>query len=272
MPVGAAGRDASSTACSRPPTSRLADLRGELAEQIDAEQQRQPDRDRRPGGGRRRDWRRRSRRRSGALAPARSAPWSTGWTSSGSSCRSPAAMSRPGQLTLTAVAGCPPRAAGPGRPARGLRRAAGRPVAPPRRTRLPDRQHRPRGPAARCRRRAAVRDRRLQDELARRRRRAADARGTTGRRRCAVEMERAHYGLQALLYSVALHRYLRWRLPDYDAERHLAGVHYLFLRGMLGAATRRWSAARAAGRSRGTHRAPLVARAERCARWTEARA
>ena len=26
----------------------------------------------------------------------------------------------------------------------------------------------------------------------------------------AVEMERAHYGLQALLYIVALHRYLRW--------------------------------------------------------------
>ncbi len=30
------------------------------------------------------------------------------------------------------------------------------------------------------------------------------------------EMERAHYGLQALLYTVALHRYLRWRLHDYD--------------------------------------------------------
>ena len=28
----------------------------------------------------------------------------------------------------------------------------------------------------------------------------------------AEEMERAHYGLQALLYTVALHRYLRWRL------------------------------------------------------------
>ncbi|MEJ7782376.1 MAG: UvrD-helicase domain-containing protein, partial [Solirubrobacteraceae bacterium] len=27
------------------------------------------------------------------------------------------------------------------------------------------------------------------------------------------EMERAHYALQALLYTVALHRYLRWRLP-----------------------------------------------------------
>jgi exodeoxyribonuclease V beta subunit len=50
-----------------------------------------------------------------------------------------------------------------------------------------------------------------------------------------TEMERSHYGLQALLYTVALHRYLRWRLPGYDPARHLAGVHYLFLRGMLGA-------------------------------------
>ena len=47
-------------------------------------------------------------------------------------------------------------------------------------------------------------------------------------------MERAHYGLQALLYTVALHRYLRWRLPGYDPERNLAGVLYLFLRGMTG--------------------------------------
>jgi exodeoxyribonuclease V beta subunit len=53
----------------------------------------------------------------------------------------------------------------------------------------------------------------------------------------ASEMRRAHYGLQALLYTAALHRYLRWRLPDYDAERNLAGVLYLFLRGMTGART-----------------------------------
>jgi len=53
----------------------------------------------------------------------------------------------------------------------------------------------------------------------------------------AAEMDRAHYGLQALLYTIALHRYLRWRLPDYDADRHLAGVLYLFLRGMAGADT-----------------------------------
>lgn len=48
-------------------------------------------------------------------------------------------------------------------------------------------------------------------------------------------MVRAHYPLQALLYSVALHRYLRWRLPAHDPERDLGGVLYLFLRGMTGA-------------------------------------
>jgi exodeoxyribonuclease V beta subunit len=50
-------------------------------------------------------------------------------------------------------------------------------------------------------------------------------------------MRDAHYPLQALLYSVALHRYLRWRQPGYDPERHLGGVLYLFLRGMCGPAT-----------------------------------
>jgi exodeoxyribonuclease V beta subunit len=49
-------------------------------------------------------------------------------------------------------------------------------------------------------------------------------------------MQRAHYPLQAILYTVALHRYLRWRLRGYDPDRHLAGVLYLFLRGMTGAA------------------------------------
>ncbi|MGY1714209.1 UvrD-helicase domain-containing protein [Geodermatophilus sp. SYSU D01106] len=44
----------------------------------------------------------------------------------------------------------------------------------------------------------------------------------------------AHYPLQALLYQVALHRFLRWRQPDYVAAEHLGGVLYLFLRGMCG--------------------------------------
>lgn len=40
------------------------------------------------------------------------------------------------------------------------------------------------------------------------------------------------YHLQYLLYSVALHRYLRCRRADYDFERHFGGVYYLFVRGM----------------------------------------
>jgi exodeoxyribonuclease V beta subunit len=47
-------------------------------------------------------------------------------------------------------------------------------------------------------------------------------------------MTRGHYPLQALLYQVALHRYLRWRLPDYDPAVNLGGALYLFLRGMAG--------------------------------------
>jgi exodeoxyribonuclease V beta subunit len=54
-----------------------------------------------------------------------------------------------------------------------------------------------------------------------------------------AEMDRAHYGLQALLYAVALHRYLRWRTPGYDPDEHIAGVLYLFLRGMAGPDTPR---------------------------------
>ncbi|MCL2470295.1 MAG: UvrD-helicase domain-containing protein [Propionibacteriaceae bacterium] len=47
-------------------------------------------------------------------------------------------------------------------------------------------------------------------------------------------MMSSQYPLQALFYSVALHRFLRWRLPDYDAARHLGGIAYLFVRGMAG--------------------------------------
>jgi exodeoxyribonuclease V beta subunit len=45
-----------------------------------------------------------------------------------------------------------------------------------------------------------------------------------------------HYPLQAHLYLVALHRYLRWRLPGYEPERHLGGYVYVFLRGTPGPA------------------------------------
>jgi exodeoxyribonuclease V beta subunit len=40
------------------------------------------------------------------------------------------------------------------------------------------------------------------------------------------------YDLQYLLYTLALHRYLRQRLGDYDYARHFGGIYYLFLRGM----------------------------------------
>ncbi len=40
------------------------------------------------------------------------------------------------------------------------------------------------------------------------------------------------YDLQYQLYTLALHRYLRHRLPDYDYQRHFGGVFYLFLRGI----------------------------------------
>lgn len=50
----------------------------------------------------------------------------------------------------------------------------------------------------------------------------------------AEAMMASHYPLQALLYCVALHRFLRLRLAGYDPERHLGGVLYLFVRGMAG--------------------------------------
>ncbi|MBS9534968.1 exodeoxyribonuclease V subunit beta [Mycobacterium sp. M1] len=50
-------------------------------------------------------------------------------------------------------------------------------------------------------------------------------------------MLHSDYPLQALLYTAVLHRFLRWRQPGYDPERHLGGVLYLFVRGMCGADT-----------------------------------
>ncbi|WP_409309695.1 exodeoxyribonuclease V subunit beta [Pectobacterium sp. B1J-3] len=45
-------------------------------------------------------------------------------------------------------------------------------------------------------------------------------------------MAEHRYDLQYQLYSLALHRYLRHRIADYDYERHFGGVFYLFLRGI----------------------------------------
>jgi exodeoxyribonuclease V beta subunit len=51
------------------------------------------------------------------------------------------------------------------------------------------------------------------------------------------EMHRAHYALQALLYCVAVLRFLRWRAPGLSFSREFAGVFYLFVRGMAGPET-----------------------------------
>jgi exodeoxyribonuclease V beta subunit len=48
----------------------------------------------------------------------------------------------------------------------------------------------------------------------------------------AQAMAEHDYTLQALLYALALHRWLRVRLRSYDPARHLGGVHYLFVRGV----------------------------------------
>ncbi len=56
--------------------------------------------------------------------------------------------------------------------------------------------------------------------------------GAYGPDSLAGAMQASDYPLQAAIYLVALHRYLRWRRADYDPERHLGDAHYLFLRGM----------------------------------------
>jgi len=61
-------------------------------------------------------------------------------------------------------------------------------------------------------------------------------------------MAEHHYPLQALLYTVALHRYLRQRLDGYTAERQLGDSWYLFVRALgmgsgLGVWRQRWPAA-----------------------------
>ena len=44
-------------------------------------------------------------------------------------------------------------------------------------------------------------------------------------------MAEHHYSLQALLYLVALHRYLRSRMKGYQYETHCGGALYYFVRG-----------------------------------------
>lgn len=45
-------------------------------------------------------------------------------------------------------------------------------------------------------------------------------------------MSHSSYWLQAVLYQLALHRFLKLRLADYQPQQHLGGAVYLYLRGM----------------------------------------
>ncbi|CAN3127248.1 exodeoxyribonuclease V subunit beta [Mycobacterium sp. smrl_JER01] len=55
-----------------------------------------------------------------------------------------------------------------------------------------------------------------------------------GPARLTEAMLHSDYPLQALLYCVVLHRFLRWRQRGYRPDHHLGGVLYLFVRGMCG--------------------------------------
>ena len=53
-----------------------------------------------------------------------------------------------------------------------------------------------------------------------------------GEDRLQYEMIQANYILQYHIYTVALHRYLQFRLEGYAYDRNFGGVYYLFLRGI----------------------------------------
>jgi len=44
-------------------------------------------------------------------------------------------------------------------------------------------------------------------------------------------MTESNYHLQYLIYTLAVHRYLKAKIPDYNYSKHFGGVIYLFLRG-----------------------------------------
>ena len=45
------------------------------------------------------------------------------------------------------------------------------------------------------------------------------------------EVRHAYYFLQYHIYTLALHRYLKNKLKDYDYDQHMGGVFYAFVRG-----------------------------------------
>ncbi len=50
------------------------------------------------------------------------------------------------------------------------------------------------------------------------------------------EMMKSFYDMQYLIYTIALHQYLKKRLPGYSYQEHFGGVYYFFLRGVQHAA------------------------------------
>ena len=46
------------------------------------------------------------------------------------------------------------------------------------------------------------------------------------------EMNKHGYHWQYLLYTIALHRFLKNNIQDYDYDKHIGGVLYLFIRGI----------------------------------------
>jgi exodeoxyribonuclease V beta subunit len=47
-----------------------------------------------------------------------------------------------------------------------------------------------------------------------------------------LAMKEHNYTLQYLVYSLAVHRYLRLKLANYDPDQHMGGVLYYFIRGV----------------------------------------
>ncbi len=48
----------------------------------------------------------------------------------------------------------------------------------------------------------------------------------------AQSMYESYYYLQSAIYLLALHKYLKKRLPDYNFEKHIGGAFYLYVRGV----------------------------------------
>ena len=151
-----------------------------------------------------------------------------------SSCRWSAATRPVAELTVDAVAGLLDDHLAPGDPLAGYADRLRDPALAQHAAGLPHRQPRRGAAVAGRRRHAAVRRRRLQDELARRRRRGADRlalpAGGARRRRCSGPTTRSRRCSTRSRSTATCAGGCRLR-----PRRNLAGVLYLFLRGMTGA-------------------------------------